>query len=301
MIKDKISRQLRIITILRKVKGGMSKIELIEKVEKELKYFDEPFEYVEITFKRDLKDIRSNFNIEIIYDRKDNLYKLDSLKYDDLRLDLMLNSFKVYTTLLGFDTFPEHIIPENRKSNGLEHFGYISDAIFEKKYLEFDYFKFDTNLKVRKIVKPIALKESKNRWYLIGSYENNEGIRAFGLDRISGICMIDQKFKKTPEIEFIHSYYKDSFAMFSEGDVEKVVLSFDKTDGNYINSYPIHPSQKIEFDQSTDRYFITLLIKVTSDFMMELMSRAWSLEVLEPLSLRKKVAAIFYEAYQKNK
>lgn len=300
MTKDKKSRQLRIISLLRSCKVGLSKDQIVEKIEKELHYSDNDYNYVNITFKRDLSDIRNDFNVDIIYNRKENVYQIDSLQVEDSRLDLMLNSYKIYNTFLGFNTLPEHIIPEQRKSNGLEHFGTISDAINEKIYLEFDYFKYDSNQKEHKKVKPFALKESKNRWYLIGYYENKEDFRAFGLDRISNLIPSDQKFKNAPDLEKINDYYKDSYAMFTEGEIENVILSFDLRDGNYINSYPIHHSQKSELNQEQNRYIVTIKIKITLDFIMELMSRAWSLEVIEPLSLRKKMAAIFDEAHKRN-
>lgn len=301
MKKDKKSRQLRIITLLRNSKEGLSKEEIIEKIEKELKFSDEIFNYIDITFKRDLSDIRNDFKTDIIYNRKDNLYQIDSLNIDDSRLDLMLNSFKIYNTFLGFETLPEHIIPEKRKSTGLENFGIISEAIAEKSYIEFNYFKYDTNENEHKKIKPFALKESKNRWYLIGSYENKDDLRAFGLDRISNLYLVDQKYKKAKEINRIEAYYKDSFAMFTEGEVERVVLSFDLRDGNYINSYPIHHSQKSDFNSEKNRYIVSLNIKITLDFIMELMSRAWSLEVIEPLHLKQKMVSIFKEAYERNK
>lgn len=300
MRKDKKSRQLRIITLLRNSKDGLSKEEIIEKIEKEIKFSDEIFNYVDITFKRDLSDIRNDFKIEIIYNRKDNVYQIDTLTVDDSRLDLMLNSFKIYNTFLGFETLPEHIIPEKRKSNGLENFGILSEAITEKTFIEFDYFKYDTNEKEHKKVKPFALKESKNRWYLIGSYENKEDFRAFGLDRITNLYELDQTYKKFPKIDVINQYFRDSFGMFTEGEVEKVVLSFDLRDGNYINSYPIHHSQKSEFNNEKNRYIISLNIKITLDFIMELMSRAWSLEVIEPLHLRQQMATIFKQANKRN-
>lgn len=301
MRKDKKSRQLRIISLLRYSKFGMSKEEIVEKIEQELHYSDDYFTYVAITFKRDLSDIRNDFNIDIIYNRKGNVYQIDSLKVEDSRLDLMLNSYKIYNAFLGFNTLPEHIIPEQRKSNGLDNFGIISDAISEKIYLEFDYFKYDSNQKEHKKIKPFALKESKNRWYLIGSYENKNDFRAFGLDRISNLYKLDQKFNKFPDIDTINNYYNDSFAMFTEGEVEKVILSFDLRDGNYINSYPIHHSQKCEINQEKKRYIVHLKIKITLDFIMELMSRAWSLEVIEPIYLREKMTTIFEEAYKRNK
>ncbi len=136
---------------------------------------------------------------------------------------------------------------------------------------------------------------------MIGYYENNNEIRAFGLDRINNLKVLEQGFKTKLKIETINNYYKDSFAMFTDGEVENVTLSFDLRDGNYINSHPIHFSQKCEINQEKTRYFIYLKIKITLDFMMELMSRAWSLKVIEPLHLRDKMVTFFEEALDRNK
>lgn len=196
---------------------------------------------------------------------------------------------------------PEYIIPEKRKSNGLKHFGTISEAIGLKKYLEFSYFKYDTNEIELKKIKPFALKESKNRWYIIGAYENKEEIRAFGLDRINELNMFSNSFKTKIDIDTINDFYKNSFAMFTNKKIEFVKLSFDFRDGNYIKSYPIHHSQIIELNDKKTQYIVSLNIQITLDFIMELMSRAWSIEVIEPLHLKENLAKIFEDAMYRNR
>ena len=76
------------------------------------------------------------------------------------------------------------------------------------------------------------------------------------------------------------------------------MLSFDNRDGNYIETMPIHHSQKLRREK--DRTIVELFIHITLDFIMELMSRSWSLEVIEPELLRHQVRAIFKEAAKRN-
>lgn len=297
MQSNKISRQIIIINLLLENPDGLSKQEIINYIERT----NDVFSYLDLTFKRDLYDIKKEFKIEIKYDRKNKIYQLINFSIDDSRIEFLINSFKIFSSLINSSGLPNYILPENRKANGIKHFTTISEAISKNKFIVFDYFKFDTNKTETKKVKPFAIKESRNRWYLIGSYEDKTEIRAFGLDRITNLYEIDQKFKNKPSIIEINNYYKDSFAMFTDKKVEFVKLSFDLRDGNYIKSFPIHSSQKCELNHDKNRYIITLNIRITLDFIMELLSRSWSLEIIEPIHLREKIASIFQEAYERNK
>ena len=67
---------------------------------------------------------------------------------------------------------------------------------------------------------------------------------------------------------------------------------------NYINSFPIHHSQVIENIENGVR--VTLKLKTTPDFIMEIMSRAWSLKVIKPVSLQLEITEILKDALLRN-
>ena len=301
MLQNKISRQLLIINILLDNPHGISKNELVSFIEKKFELLNQRFKYLNLAFNRDLKELREDFGLDIPYSKKQKIYTLNDYNINDSRIELLLNSFKIFSSLVNSSGLPEYIIPEKRKSNGIENFSVLTEAINKKSIIEFYYFKYDINVTETKTVKPFALKESKNRWYLIGFYENTQEYRTFGLDRINNVTLTDRTYKKSPSIAEINDYFRDSFAMFTDEKTEFVKLSFDIRDGNYIKSYPIHTSQQINFIEKENRYEVTLNIKITLDFIMELLSRSWSVEVIEPLHLRKKIASIFQEALKRNK
>ena len=301
MLQNKISRQLLIINILLDNPHGISKNELVSFIEKKFELLNQRFKYLNLAFNRDLKELREDFGLDIPYSKKHKIYTLNDYTINDSRIELLLNSFKIFSSLVNSSGLPEYIIPEKRKSNGIENFSILTEAINKKSIIEFYYFKYDINVTETKTVKPFALKESKNRWYLIGFYENTQEYRTFGLDRINNVTLTDRTYKKSPSIAEINDYFRDSFAMFTDEKTEFVKLSFDIRDGNYIKSYPIHTSQQINFIEKENRYEVTLNIKITLDFIMELLSRSWSVEVIEPLHLRKKLASIFQEALKRNK
>lgn len=297
MISAKTSRLLYLIHLLKTNKEGISKDDIVSQIIKKFKNDKPNFTYNHTKFERD-KTAINEFGFEIKYDRKNIIYTVENIDNNE-RLDLMLNSFKVFSTLMKTPQTPEHIIPEKRKSTGLEHFSDIAEAIGDKNYISFHYYKFENESFDIKKIKPLALKESKNRWYVIGQYENKEDFRAFGLDRIKNLA-IEEPFKTKTSIDTIEAHYADSFAMFTDEAVEDVVLTFDLRDGNYIKTFPIHQSQICELAADQSHYVVKLKIRITLDFMMELMSRAWSVKVIEPQHLKDRLAVIFEEAYQRN-
>jgi len=151
------------------------------------------------------------------------------------------------------------------------------------------------------IIEPLAIKESLERWYLIGNdHKNNNGLRAFGFDRMSDITFHREKFAPKFSIEDIQTKYQSLFAMFDDGDkrVEEIELEFDSSDDNYIKSLPIHHSQKVEDIPNGVRVYLKL--KPTPDFIKEIMSRAWSLKVIKPESLRQEIAKILKDSLLRN-
>jgi len=198
---------------------------------------------------------------------------------------------------IGIDGgLPEFVQPEKRRSRGTEHLLPLKNAITNNKNVQFKYKKFYPNVIESKSVQPYMLKESRGRWYLLG-LDQNKNPKAYGLDRINELEVQDKTFRKNIGIDW-NEMYKYSFAMFTDQPVENVVLSFDQRDGNYIEAMPIHSSQTIT--RQEERVIVKLKIRITLDFIMELMSRSWSVEVIAPLRLRQELHDIYKGAMKRN-
>lgn len=301
---SQINRQ---IVIIRKLisetekHNFISKTEIVEYLEKTLVDY-EKINLSNSTIDRDIRNIKEFFNIPLLYSKiHDGYYIDDDFSISDSpQIQSVLESFEILSSLNKYGGMPDFVIPEKRKSAGTEHFSFISAAIRDKKYISFDYFKYDTNSQFTYVISPFVLKESKNRWYVIGYEKEKKQLKAFGLDRISNIDFTGTLYADKISPQNIIDYYADCFAMFnSDNHPEKVILSFDSRDSNYIKSFPLHPSQKIVIETEDSTQF-ELYIKITLDFIMELMSRAWSVEVIEPISLRENLATIFETASKRN-
>jgi len=164
----------------------------------------------------------------------------------------------------------------------------LLNAIQNKKEVKFKYQKFwDASLTDR-IIKPIALKESKNRWYLIAMDTKDTIIKNFSLDRISELQLTNQRFTS---VEYnIHEAFKNSFGIINgtNDKVSRIILAFKIDQGRYIKSLPLHHSQKL-ISQNDNEIRFEYQLKPTFDFIQEILSHGSDVEVIAPLSLRNNI------------
>ena len=96
MLQNKISRQLLIINILLDNPHGISKNELVSFIEKKFELLNQRFKYLNLAFNRDLKELREDFGLDIPYSKKHKIYTLNDYTINDSRIELLLNSFKIF-------------------------------------------------------------------------------------------------------------------------------------------------------------------------------------------------------------
>lgn len=281
-----VKRIFLIISKLRKKGSSFDEIKSYLQLYSELD--EENYEISLRTFQRDLQEIAKNYNIEISYNRSQNIYEIIS-EGNETKNERLMEAFEIYNALNLKDNLSNHIILEKRKPLGTENIYGLLHAIKNNFIINFSEEKFweDEKTKLLQSSKPLALKEAKNRWYLIGINPDNQ-IQRFCLDRISDLEITNIKFenKETVNLEEIFYY---SFGIITETEKpKKIVLSFSYEQGKYIKSLPLHHSQK-EIINSIDEYRIELLMNTTYDFVMELLSFGEEVKVIEPKSLQTEI------------
>ncbi|MDR0725309.1 MAG: WYL domain-containing protein [Prevotellaceae bacterium] len=273
------------------------------------------------TILRDIQNIQTDFSIDVKYSHAQNGYFIES---SDLRSDVeqFLDSFDVYTALNMDENIPDFIFAEKHRSRGTQYLFALIRAIKNTLRIRFDYEKFQGETFIERYPKPqmlkeyhekmqretsperylepYALKEYHGRWYLMGLSVEHQYMRSYGLDRICNLVVTDDEFKKDTSID-IPEMFQHSFGIYASDmyPVEDVILSFDAVEGHYLKSLPLHHSQEIIKD-SEKEFVIKLQIKITPDFVMEIVSRSWSLKVIEPLTLREQVHKIYQNALKRN-
>ena len=243
------------------------------------------FEFSLRTFDRDKKDILDLFGIQIQYNRKDKVYYIDE-EIEDLSVSRMVEAFSIHQALKEGNKISTSIYLESRKASGTNLISGILYAIQNNFQITFTHTKFWDMEITQRTVKPIAIKESQHRWYLIAQDNKDGSIKNFGFDRISDLRISDTKFK--PVVFDLEKAYKHAFGVETYAPEQKVVLEFSWQQGNYIKSFPLHSSQKIITDNQ-EKLVIQLLLHPTNDFTMELMRFGAEVKVIEPEVLRNTI------------
>ncbi|MBI9065205.1 MAG: WYL domain-containing protein [Marinilabiliaceae bacterium] len=287
---------------------------IINKVRKRTCTFEEINEYLEDksieldynlqvskrTFKRDLEDIASLYDIVIKYNFSTKVY---SIRYDgdqDVH-ERLLEAFDTFHALKVADELTHHIDFEKRRPQGTEHLYGLLHAVKNRLQVKFSYNKYFEGTITQRQVEPYALKEFKNRWYVLAKDIRDERIKSFGLDRVSELDITKVKFEHPTDFN-VNTYYRHCFGIISSDDdePEEVELWFDHGQGKYIKSLPLHHSQETMVDNE-EELRIQLKIHVTHDFKMELLSYGHRVKVIRPQWLANELKETYrkaWEAYQ---
>lgn len=276
--KESIKRYHLIIHRLRKSPATYKEIE--EYLQNEAVLRDIQFKFSLRTFKRDCEDIADIYGIDISYDFSLKSYKIDS-QYQDF-------DTKLFEALDLIDTFglnkqlSEYILFEQRKSKGTEHLSILLQAIKSKLVVTLFYKKYYEEKGSWRELEPYALKEFKNRWYLLAKDLNDKKIKTFALDRIEHISQTNIKFT-FPRNFKVKDYFKNSFGIVCDDSSEpqKVVISCSQFQGNYFKSLPLHQSQEIIIDTEHEFRF-SINVQITFDLIFELLSFGTNIKIISP-------------------
>jgi len=277
---------------------------LINSVQNQLTYYDatDNVGVSKSTIRRDLREIRDRFCIDIAYSKAYNGYYIpDDEGQSDI--EMMLESLNLLGILYVDKKLPQFVFTEKRKPKGMEHLPQLIQAIKNSWVTEFFYLKYDNSLSHIRKVEPYALKEFKGRWYLLameidGRPEEHGCIKTWGLDRIQNLLVTRKQFWKRPEYD-IEQEFAHSFGICSDKDkeAEEVILSFSPMGGKYNESFPLHESQETIIDNERELR-IRLKVKLTYDFIMELLSQSQNMRVIAPAHLRDALIEIHKRAIE---
>ncbi len=240
------------------------------------------------TFQRDIHVIERLFGVAIRCRKSDNTYFIEE-NAEDARRQRLLESFDILSALKTYDQMGDRVLFESRRPRGAENLHGLLHAIQNNIQVAFVYEKYwDGDIRQRTVI-PYLLKESDSRWYLLAKDLGDGRVKTFGLDRISGLTILQQKFSLPNEFDPFVAF-KHCYGIIAEEGKQpkKVVLSFTELQGKYVKSLPLHHSQKTLIDNEKELH-IELTIHITEDLIMKIMSYSWDVKVLEPKSLKNEI------------
>jgi len=185
-------------------------------------------------------------------------------------------------TIMEFDS--------NQYLKGIEHLGTLHNAIYYKKVLSISYQPFENEVPFEIIIHPSFLKQYNNRWFLFGyNPEKDKNDWNLAIDRIASIKEITGKYQKNTTIDW-QEYFEDIIGVTKpiDANVENVVLHFYGRTGNYMESKPLHGSQKSKW--LNEKVFeVNLQLIINYELERLILSYADSVSVIQPASLAKVI------------
>jgi len=153
-------------------------------------------------------------------------------------------------------------------------------------YFDYENFRKKT-MKPRK-VRPLLLKEYRNRWYLISYDLSKEMITTYALERISNLEVSQESVAWTQQFD-PHEFFKYAVGISTtEGTPELVRLVATDIASKYLTTQPLHSSQK-EMDRSDNHATYELRCFVSEELIRDILSYGEEITVLEPQTLRSTI------------
>ena len=179
----------------------------------------------------------------------------------------------------------------------------ISESIYNKKKIKFEYWKYDITTKLEKkivstpIVSPYAIVYSKQEFYLIGIKEGQVEFYNYRLDRMKNVKILADDITINKKKSEIQEFAESSTEMFGgkKEEIEAVchMWLLDAVFDVFGKNITI---EKIPNNQD----FFKLLVDTNPmGFKMWAMRNIDLVEVKRPLSLRKEMKEIIKEANER--
>ncbi|MBS1909152.1 MAG: WYL domain-containing protein [Bacteroidetes bacterium] len=297
-----ISRYLLILKKL-KVKPYSTYEELQSYIENQFDYLQMQDDNLQIgfskrTLQRDIKEIRNVFGIDIEYSKTNKGYFISQSETENMNFQRMIEAFDMFNSLNLAQDLTPFIHLEKRRPQGTENLYGLLHAIKNNLKIKFTYQKFWEEESSQRLAEPYALKEFKNRWYIMAKDSNNNIIKSFALDRLTTLEITNQTYQY-PDKYSIEQSYRYCFGIISPNDEEPqdIILSFDPFQGKYIKTLPLHETQQVLVDNDEETR-IKLKLYLTHDLFMELLSFGDNMKVIEPKSLADEIKEAHKNAYK---
>ncbi|MBE6317667.1 MAG: WYL domain-containing protein [Bacteroidales bacterium] len=205
----------------------------------------------------------------------------------------LLNSVATSNVLSDSRDVAHRIFLENVPS-ARDYLSIVIDALKEYHQIKFSYQPYSRLSATHDIVvEPYFLKIFRQRWYVTGLNVKEGKVKTYALDRMKDVVVMQESFEMPDDFD-VEQYIKYSYGIiFSQGEIKNVAIKTDSRQAKYIRALPLHHSQQ---EIIHDSYSIfNYKIRITPDFMQELLSFGPSIVVMEPPELKAMIVTSLEE------
>jgi len=246
---------------------------------------------------------------KMFYHYKDTSFSINNMPLNEVEINQLQSTVDILSQFKGMPQFEwvNELVPKlkqglaskeaaatimefdsNHYLKGIEHLGPLHNAIYYEKVLIVSYQPFENEAPVEIIIHPYFLKQYNNRWFLFGYNPDKEKYDwNLAIDRIVSIKEIKGKYNKNTIINW-QEYFEDIIGVTKPIDakVKNVVLHFTGRTGKYMETKPLHGSQKSKWlNENTLEVSLQLIINYELERLI--LSYADSIAVIKPESLEE--------------
>lgn len=214
--------------------------------------------------------------------------------HTDSVTDWMLNTASMSNMLTDARDIADRVFLEDVPS-ARQYLSTVIGAMKEFRQLNFSYSPFSRTGSPKPVrLEPYFLKIFRLRWYVTGLNIAENKIKTYALDRMTDVSVGAEKFEIPPDFD-AEAYFRDAFGIvFSQGETRKVIIRTDPRQAKYFRALPLHHSQD---EMLHDKYSIfTYHLRLTPDFVQELLSYGSKVTVLAPAELRAMIKTSLRES-----
>ena len=183
----------------------------------------------------------------------------------------------------------------NPDLKGREHLIPLYNIIKDQNAIELKYQPFGADEPKLVITHPQYLKEYNSRWFLFGVLdEDRNKIQNYALDRIVSFKARKTKKYHEAEIDWEDEYFADIIGVSNvpEESAQLIRLRFLNGRGHYVETKPLHPSQKKMnwIDKTTSE--TTIFVKVNRELQSTIQGFGDDVKVISPKGIFNKFKAV---------
>lgn len=182
---------------------------------------------------------------------------------------------------------------------GIERLGELYNAIYYKKILSIQYQPYESNAPYNLILHPYVLKQYNNRWFLFGyNPEMQKHNWNLAIDRIVSLNEITGIYHENSVIDW-EEYFEDIIGVTKPENaaVEVIVLHFSGKSAMYMQTKPLHGSQKSKW-LSNGTLEISLQLIINYELERLILSYADSVTVVQPKHLLDTIKSRLSNAFK---
>lgn len=179
------------------------------------------------------------------------------------------------------------------------YFETVSSALLSRKRLQIEHYHRGRDAASEREVSPQRLVYYRDNWYLDAWCHRRIGLRSFALDALRRAAIVDRRAKSVAG-RTLDSELGSGYGIFAGRRTRRVRLRFTAERARWVADEAWHPKQKGRFDRD-GRYVLEFPFSDDRELLMDILKHGPEVEVLKPLELRARVAALQAEAARRNR